>query len=282
MSFLDRIRVCQVFDPGAYLPFFVGEAAVGHVRPAFAERLQPFRDVFEVAPDAVRLSPALAAVAARTQAVHGVLRHLADEGVITGWRDEPYPIKRDHSAPDLLTIERAAVPLFGIRACGVHVNGLVHGPDGLSMWIGRRSLDKPVAPGKFDQIVAGGQPAGLGVRENLLKEADEEASIPAALAATAQPVGAITYRTERPEGLRNDVLFVFDLELPPAFEPTNRDGEIIDFALRPIDEVAARVRDTDDFKFNCSLVIIDFLIRYGYIGPDDPDYLDLCRGLRSA
>ncbi|MEC8136822.1 MAG: DUF4743 domain-containing protein, partial [Pseudomonadota bacterium] len=38
--------------------------------------------------------------------------------------------------------------------------------------------------------------------------------------------------------------------------------------------------DTFAFKFNCNLVIIDFLIRHGILDPDsEPDYTDLCRGL---
>ena len=60
------------------------------------------------------------------------------------------------------------------------------------------------------------------------------------------------------------------------------DGEICEFHLWPVEEVARLVRDTFDFKFNCNLVIIDFLIRHGYIAPDHPDYLALVRGLRQC
>jgi hypothetical protein len=42
------------------------------------------------------------------------------------------------------------------------------------------------------------------------------------------------------------------------------------------------VRTSDAFKFNCSLVVIDFLIRNGLIGPEHPEYLDLAAGLRSG
>lgn len=282
MSFLDRVRACQIFDPAAYLPFRVGDDVVGHVRPAFAERLATFGEVFDFADGVLRLRPTLDAPEVRTRAVEAVLRRLAGEGVIQGWKDEAYPVTPARGAPVLFAMDRSAAPLFGIRASGVHLNGFVRRNGGLHMWIGRRSPDKQVAPGKFDQIVAGGQPAGLGIRENLLKEAEEEASMPADLAGAACPVGVITYRTERAEGLRNDVLFVYDLELPASFVPVNQDGEITDFALWPIDAVAERVRDTDDFKFNCSLVVIDFLIRHGYIGPEHLDYLSLCTGLRSV
>ncbi|MBK8908676.1 MAG: DUF4743 domain-containing protein [Rhodospirillales bacterium] len=282
MSFLDRIRACQVFDSAAHLPFIVAGHSVGHVRPAFAERLAGFPDVFEVGGGQVNLRPALASADARTHAVDTVLRRLAGQGVIEGWKEEAYSVTPACGAPILLTIDRSAAPLLGIRACGVHLNGFVRKGGEIHMWIGRRSLDKRIAPGKLDQIVAGGQPAGLGVRENLLKEAEEEASMPAALAAAAIPVGIITYRTERAEGLRNDVLYLYDLELPASFVPVNGDGELVGFELWPLEAVAARVRDTDDFKFNCSLVVIDFLIRHGYIGPDHPDYLSLCTGLRSV
>jgi hypothetical protein len=95
----------------------------------------------------------------------------------------------------------------------------------------------------------------------------------------ARPVGAVSYCTERSEGLRHDVLFCYDLELPADFVPVNTDGEIAEFYLWPSDRVAETVRDSDDFKFNCALVVIDFLIRHGLIQPDHPDYVALLRGL---
>ena len=94
------------------------------------------------------------------------------------------------------------------------------------------------------------------------------------------PVGLVSYRCERPEGLRDDDLFCFDLELPADFTPKNTDGEVEAFSLWPIEKVAERVRETEDFKFNCALVIIDFFIRHGLIAPDDPDYTRLAEGLR--
>ena len=40
-----------------------------------------------------------------------------------------------------------------------------------------------------------------------------------------------------------------------------QDGEVDEFMLRDIEEVAELVRDTTQFKPNCALVIIDFLVR---------------------
>ena len=161
--------------------------------------------------------PDLVGSDARTRAVEKVLRRLAARGVIRGWRDEPYCVAAAPEQPALFLMERAGIPKFGIWATGVHVNGFVREGDELSMWIGRRSPDKYTAPNKLDQIVAGGRPAHLTIRQTLEKEGEEEAKIDFALAARALPVGAISYCTERREGLRRDVLYVYDLELPRRF-----------------------------------------------------------------
>jgi 8-oxo-dGTP pyrophosphatase MutT (NUDIX family) len=132
-------------------------------------------------------------------------------------------------------------------------------------------------------MVAGGQPEGLGIGENLVKECAEEAAIPADLAVAARPVGTISYRHALPAGLKPDEMFCYDLELPADFQPENADGEVHAFTRLPAEEVVAIVRDTDRFKFNCALVLIDFFVRHGLIGPDDePDYAEICNGLRSG
>jgi len=281
LSYLDRVRACNDFEPSDYLPFVVAGHEVGLVRPSFAEALVEFTGVFEVDDLGVALSSNLKTVEDRTDAVDGVLRRLAERGVIRHWRDERYPVATAFSAPPLFTMERAAATLFGIRASGLHVNGIVRDGDDIRMWIGRRSADRAVEPGKLDQLVAGGQPADLSLTENLVKECAEEADIPRTLAETAVPVGAMSYRTRWGDGLKRDVLFLYDLELPADFVPRNTDGELDRFELWPLDRVAERVRDTDDFKFNCSLVVIDFLICHGRIAPDHPDYLEIVRGLHS-
>ena len=181
------------------------------------------------------------------------------------WRGEAFDVRADPEGRVLATIDRGALPILGIEAVGVHLNGLVQGPDGLQMWIGRRSPDKKLDPGKLDHIVAGGVPAGLGAAETLVKEAGEEAGIPAALAARAVHRGVISYTMERPEGLRRDRLHCYDLMLPDSFVPYPVDGEVIDFELWPIRRVLETVRDTDDFKFNVNLVLIELFARLGFV-----------------
>ena len=283
MSYLDRIRAANTHDLGNFLPFSVSGARVGCVKHAFAEILARWPEVLRIDDSGVTLAESLDSeaipAAERTQALSEVMQRLREEGHIDGWRDELYPVNRAWSEPAFLLIERAAVPWFGVRAYGVHMNGFVRAADGLKMWVARRSLSKPTGPGKLDQMVAGGQPADIGLHDNLLKECGEEAGIPLDIARHVRAVGAVTYALETDVGFRPDVTFNFDLELPEDFSPVNTDGEVEAFYLWPIEQVMERVRDSDEFKFNCALVIIDFLVRHGYLAADHPDYSDIVEGL---
>lgn len=279
MSFLDRICAVNRYDWSGFRAFRVAGVQVGFVKHAFAEILARWPAVFHVEATQVSLADVLGSPQARSAAVREALLSLRDEGLIKGWRDELYPVNRRYAEVPYLLMERAAIPLFGVCAYGVHLNGFVRDKDGLQMWIGRRSLTKFSAPGKLDQLVAGGQPAGLGLKANMVKECWEEAGIAPELAQRALPVGAISYCRETSQGLRPDVIFNFDLELPSDFIPVSMDGEMEEFYLWPIEKVIETVRETDAFKLNCALVVIDFLVRRGFIAPEQPDYMEILHGL---
>ncbi|MQP64475.1 DUF4743 domain-containing protein [Niveispirillum sp. SYP-B3756] len=279
-GFLRHIKRCNSHDMAGFRPFRVESHLVGWIRPAFRDRLLSFPDVFRPEGEGVGLSPALDQPDQRSEAVGSVLKHLVVDGVIPRLRREMYGVQTGWGTAPLLAMDRAAIPFFGVTAYGVHINGFVRRADGIHLWVGKRAMDRGVAPGQYDNLVAGGQPLGLSLQENLLKEAREEADLPPDLALQARPVGAITYVMEQKKGLKPDVLFIYDLELPADFIPRNTDGEVERFELWPLEKVAASIAQTDDWKFNVNLVVIDFLVRHGWLGPDHPEYLDLCRGLR--
>jgi 8-oxo-dGTP pyrophosphatase MutT (NUDIX family) len=279
MSFCDHIRRCNNYDPNRALPLFAGPDRIGLVRRDNAEALHRFPEVFAVAADRVALA-AGGDVAAISRAVDGVVDALVGEKHIPKWRNETFDVMPRWGMPPVFRLDRGAVPFFGARAYGVHLNGYCRTGGGLSLWVGRRAPDKTVAPDRLDNLVAGGIGNGHGVVETLVKEGGEEASIPPALMANAIPVGAISYRMESRLGIRDDVLFTYDLELPDDFTPESRDGEFAGFTLMPIAEVLDRIRSTEDFKFNVNLVVLDFAIRHGVLVPDDPEYLAVATGLR--
>ncbi|MBS5904873.1 MAG: NUDIX domain-containing protein [Acetobacteraceae bacterium] len=189
---------------------------------------------------------------------------------ISGRRRRVWCSTRAWPAPANAVVDRAAVAAFGILSQGAHLNGLVRRADGLHLWIGWRSRHKALAPGQMDNIVAGGVPAGLSPHDTLLKEAEEEARMPAALAARAKPVGRVSYVMDSPgEGLRRDILHCFDIELPEDFTPEPGDDEVERFELWPAARVLEAVRDGDRVKFNVNLVLIDLFLREGLA--EDPD-----------
>ena len=69
--------------------------------------------------------------------------------------------------------------------------------------------------------------------------------------------------------MRDDVLFLYDLEVPSSFQPRNTDGEFAEFMVLPAAECLRRVAETDEFKFNVNLVLIDLFLRQGLIGGSD-------------
>ena len=280
MSLVDRIRLFRRPDLSKLRPLLIEGERLGWILPDFAERLAGFPEVFEVDSSAVRLKDRYDSYENRSEAVAGVVDALAREGVLPKLRNERYAVARSFYEKPLLGLERSAVPSFGTLAYGVHLNGYVGRGRDMKMWIGRRSRTKATGPLKLDHVVAGGQPIGLSLMENLIKECAEEAAISADLARQSHPVGFASYLIRNYEGIRNDVLFCYDIALAEDFKPVNTDGEIEEFYLWPIERVIEVLATTEEFKFNVALVIIDFLVRHGFISPEDPDYPEIILNLR--
>jgi 8-oxo-dGTP pyrophosphatase MutT (NUDIX family) len=279
MSLMRHVHQCNVFAGEKFLPLLHDGIRLGLVRRDNAEILRRFPAVFRVDAGAVAVV-ATGEFEDVSAAVDRVVETLVGESVIPKWRYEFFAVAPAWGAPAHFRLDRGAVPFFGTRAYGVHLNGWTGVGGTLKLWIGRRAADKMVAPDKLDNLVAGGIAWNHGLFETLVKECDEEASIPRPLAARAVPVGAVSYRMETRLGVRNDVLFIYDLEIPDDFRPKCNDGEIASFALMDAADVVDRVRAGDDFKFNVNLVIADFALRRGLVTPDEPDYLALVTGLR--
>jgi 8-oxo-dGTP pyrophosphatase MutT (NUDIX family) len=280
VSYLRHIRACNAPVTEPFLPWYIDGRVHGWIRPAFADHLADWPDLFERRDEALHTPSAQ--VPELTGRLAEVARELAARGVVTALLDEPYPITAGGREQTIATVDRVLAAPLGLRSFGQHLNGYVRDGGHILMWIGRRARDRLIFPGALDQLVAGGLPHGVDLWDNLVKECAEEAGMPEALARRARPVGALTYNRVAERGFRPDVLYCYDLELPGDFVPRNTDGEVEEFLLLPLEEVARIVRETDEFKLNCNLVIIDFLVRHGVIGPDDPDYLAIVTGLHPA
>jgi 8-oxo-dGTP pyrophosphatase MutT (NUDIX family) len=261
------------------LPFYVKEHVVGWLRPSFADLLRRWPHVFEVNDAYVSLHGKPDTPAGRTAAMAEVLRDLHRDGVLTGWRDEQVSISYHYAAPELFRMERAACRHFGVMVYAAHLNGLAR-VDGMPrVWISRRSRDKPIDPGKLDNLVGGRVAAGLTVDETLRKEAWEEAGIQPSLLSGLNCLGAVRVEYSVPEGLHREILFVHDLWLPEDFKPVNQDGEVSEIACMPLEEVMQSML-MGEFTLDAAAVMIDGMLRLGAVTPEDSQYLELLRLLK--
>ncbi|XP_078393233.1 thiamine pyrophosphokinase 2 [Cetorhinus maximus] len=256
-------------------PFCVASHEVGVVQPRLFPLLSRYPEVFRVTDDAqgrVELSSHLTTYEQRSGAIEGILEEWREEKLFNclgKWRNEEYEVMSRFSDTPLLKMERSAIGLFGVKSYGVHVNGFVrHGDGAMSMWIGRRTHNKETFPGMLDNLVAGGLSAGLGVMETLIKECEEEACIPESIARTAKPTGTISYTYESDWGVFPECQFIYDLEVPADFVPRVGDGEVLEFYLWPLEQVREVIAGSE-FKPNCAMIALDFLVRHGVLHADN-------------
>lgn len=227
--------------PGDWLRWCLGEIELGWLAPA---RVAPLLAVLEgCRVEGRRLVWAgqdLAPIE-RSRRMQGAALRLRNLGLIPGWRGEAYACEQPVEAPErqrgasLFEMERAAFRFFGLQSRAAHVNGFSAG----RLWCGRRAPDKATDPGLLDNLAAGGLPAGEALADCARRELFEEAGVPPALTAGLREQGAVAVRRPVAEGLHDEVLQVFRLDLPEDFRPRNQDGEVSEFlCLSPAEALA--------------------------------------------
>jgi len=279
MSFIKRIKENNNYKEEDKTPFLVDGKRVGQVRSDHLEYILS-NDIFVLEEKVITLVDKLKTFEERTQALTLFAKQALKDGLTNRFMNENYPLLTKGSNEPLAFIDRSISTLLGSLSFGQHLNAYVMTSDGMKMWIGRRAYDKPHHAGKLDHLVAGGLPWDISPSDNLKKECYEEAGMSASLASQAKSVGLISYKYEYELGGKEDIIYCYDIELSEEFVPNCTDGEVEEFYLMPIEEVAEIVRTTNEFKTNCNLVIIDFLIRHGFIGVEDEDYIEIAQGLR--
>lgn len=275
MSYLDRIRKCNEYNLERCVPFYIGDEQLGWTEKSFIQHLEVHDDVFDISAEALRFHEAFDSVDARSEAIQPILWSLHQQGIIDTWVGELYPIVKAFEEEPRLLIERASTHYFGVKSFGVHINGLVNKGGETHIWIAKRALDKPFWPGMLDQVVAGGQPFGISLIDNVVKECEEEADIPVDVARTAELTAELHYCSQGSRGINPDTLYVYDLWLPEDFVPRNTDGEVESFELWSLNKLREVTENSTVFKDNCNLVNIDLLIRLGLLDDKHEDYAQI-------
>lgn len=160
----------------------------------------------------------------------------------------------------------------------------VRAPDGgLKIWVPRRAPSKQTYPNMLDNSVAGGIAIGETPFTALVREAAEEASLPASLIrASARACGTVSYfhvRDGRAGGetglLQPEVQYVYELEVGEEVELKPADGEVSEFYLWGVEEVQGAL-GRGEFKPNCAVVLVDFLVKHGVLtAENEEDYLEI-------
>jgi len=274
-----RLAAALAAPTGEYVPLRIDSHVIGWLDHPRAIRLARFGDVFVRAADGLHLARSLPDEATRTRALEDVTRALAKERQLSAWRDEAYAVSGAFGDAPLCRIERAAARYFGIVTFAAHLNGLVD-RDPPQMWIARRSATKAIDPGQLDNLVGGGIRAGTSVSETLVREAWEEAGIPDTWAGQSVATGIVRICRAQPQGLQREIVFVHDLSLPRDYAPRCMDGEAVEHRLVSLTEAArliAQHEGADVMTADAGLVVLDCLIRRGFVSPDSGQFLPLAQ-----
>ena len=251
--------------PADFLPIqLIGGSAVnqtiGHLNPEFISYLQeslakdPIRFI-STSPDQIQIT--LGKPRELSESLYQLAQRMRLGGYIPGWRNEDFAWL-DQNGHKYFRLERAAFRTFGFRSMATHINGYTKAN---TLWLGRRSETKSTDPGRLDNIAAGGITADETPWVSARRELWEEAGVPPQLADEIEPVGRIHMRRPIPgRGFHDELLFIYDLELPDNFVPTNHDGEVSGFIEISLAEAAARIL-ADEFTSDAAFVTADFILR---------------------
>lgn len=228
----------------------------------------------------------------RTKGLEETLIYERDKNtfkVLKRWTKERFPIYGP-GRELVADIERSAAGLFGIVTYGVQLIVYCENDDGLSIWAARRAASKALYPNKLGVTVGGSLPAKETPFECLVRESQEEASLPSKLIrAYAKSVGIISYVTasdvksakgSEPGLIRAEVQYTYDMKVGPDVKPTPFDHEASDISLYTIDEIKQALNDGEFTPAN-ECLMLDFFIRHGLVTHENEvDYVRINNRLR--
>ncbi len=282
MKILKIAKNFNKYNLSNFTPIKIGNVNVGWVNRKNMRLLEEFSDFFSIKKKTIIIKSKWD-TAKKLNDIFGITIASLVQKKIIKKRNEFFPVfyypalkipeKINFKKPHF-RIDRSAIRFFGFRSWGVHLNGFTNQDGKIKIWIAKRSKNKSSYPSKLDNLVGGGQPAGLSVKENLIKESSEEANIKKSLIRKAKSVGSISYKIETSEGLCLDTMFIYDLKLPETFRPKCNDKEIDKFFLMSENKVFKKINNNFDFKANSKLVVLDFLIRKGILFEKQERYIN--------
>jgi 8-oxo-dGTP pyrophosphatase MutT (NUDIX family) len=311
-SFYDVIRRCNKFEEkesAAMWEFVVldNSVPVGYMLPEHVAKMRWDNTSFNVSKSKRRIhldpviKPGDNAVDVCRREFISLCEENADNlnGCFKKWlkkRSDFHPIRGLDAKLAGLVIASPARGIFGIVTTGVHMNMFTMKSGEIHVWVSRRSQNVTYA-GKLDQLVAGAMDPvdHMDPLMTLKREAMEEAGLVVDIhtkavtwkgvyAGTVTAESLISFYDQKDhiagseEGhIEPGIRYTFDLEVGPDFVPYPEEPESIDgFALKPVEEVKRDLKNAE-WKPNCGLVMLDFLLRKGEIKEGEDENFGLLR-----
>jgi isopentenyldiphosphate isomerase len=150
---------------------------------------------------------------------------------------DPHPTA-ENELP-IFKVERGGFPHLGITSRAIHVNGFT---DKGQILVGKRSKNKSIDPGLFDNLMAGGMLTGETWKMCFERELLEEAGLDAKQWPSVSCLGSFLSQQAETECFRSEKLYVINLDVPGDVQPMNQDGEVQCFELFDPHETIERMR----------------------------------------
>ena len=156
-------------------------------------------------------------------------------------------------------IERKFLSKFGFPAYGVHCNVWSKFKNSTIIHLAKRSRELTNFPGFYDNLIAGGQPIELSIKQNLYKEAFEEAGLNLKQVSRAKKSSTVHYQHNEKTNFNSAIIFNYHLEKSDDMKFSNQDGEVESFLSIEIEKLY-KILEKDLLKPNCVIPLIDFFI----------------------
>ena len=243
------------------VPLFWREHLIGSVEPDFLRPIDWHSADGEPAPvqeetrGGTQVWRVLGEPSASLQRMALALRAQAAGRVVQHWRDEQLAVC-NAQGEQLATVERGIVRPLGIATRAVHLVGCA--PDG-RVWVQQRALCKASEPGLWDTLMGGMVSAQDSIESALARETWEEAGLRLEALAELRHGGQVVLRKPSSDGA--DAGYVVEhvdwyrYTVPDGVPPLNQDGEVLQFELLDLSELARRLQ-RDEFTTEAALVLL--------------------------
>lgn len=163
-------------------------------------------------------------------------------------------------------MDGSGADIFDFPGGGVDMIEYFTTKEGPRYWVPRRALMKFNYPGMLDNTVGGSLRSGEDPVDCIIREAEEEAFLPREF--TRQHInscGVLSFQVyDGNPGFQAEIMCLYEIELPVDMILKPYDDEVGSFSVTTLEEVKESLAK-GEFKMNCAMTWIAYMIHHGYI-----------------